>query len=120
MEDFALLSVQQNLSIDLKRDMANERGDETGQSFVFCLFVIFANVGAAWISRWTRSWIRKGGRRSVTRCQAPNRSRPREEYWLHSVSGRERCLSVVAVSLEREGAAQLKNGLICLEQAYCF
>lgn len=28
-------------------------------------------------------------------------------------------MSAVAVSLEREGA-QLKNGLICLEQAYCF
>lgn len=92
MEDFALLSVQQNLSIDLKRDVANERGDETGQSFVFCLFAIFANVGVAWTSRWTRSWIRRGGRRRVTRCQAPSRSRPREEYWLHSVCGREICL----------------------------
>lgn len=64
MEDCALLSVQQNLSIDLKRDVANERGDETGQSFVFCLFAIFANVGAAWTLRWTRSWIRRGGRRA--------------------------------------------------------
>lgn len=26
----------------------------------------------------------------------------------------------MAISLEREGATQLKNGLICREQAYCF
>lgn len=74
-----------------------------------------------------RSWRWQWGRQRVTGSQAPNRLKPWEKYWLHSICGREICLSVVAVSLEGEGDAPAEKwphlswaGLLFLGTYSCF